>query len=161
MKKNIVKDLAHCLAPRQNPILIIVISSLGAGPCNPPPQRFPVGEQTAPQAAPLTSPSSPLPLPADSCGMVPQGRITGGTTAAHGQWPWQVSINHHGTHVCGGSLVSDQWVLSAAHCFPRYPWGGGAGCGGGGVRMNGHHTAEGLTQGCREHTMSLTKGSFC
>lgn len=56
--------------------------------------------------------------------MVPQARITGGTNAARGQWPWQVSINHHGTHVCGGSLVSEQWVLSAAHCFPRYPWGG-------------------------------------
>lgn len=46
--------------PRQNPILIIVISSLGAGPCNPPPQRFPVGEQTAPQAAPSLHP--PLPF---------------------------------------------------------------------------------------------------
>lgn len=66
--ENIVKDLAHCLTPQQNPILIIiVISSLGAGPCNPPPQRFPVGEQTAPQAPPphftLLSPSSPGPFP--------------------------------------------------------------------------------------------------
>ncbi|XP_047635953.1 prostasin isoform X1 [Phacochoerus africanus] len=56
-----------------------------------------------------------------SCGIVPQaqGRITGGSNSDPGQWPWQVSINYNGDHVCGGSLVSDQWVLSAAHCFPR------------------------------------------
>ncbi|XP_069860175.1 prostasin-like [Dipodomys merriami] len=53
------------------------------------------------------------------CGVISQARITGGSSASPGQWPWQVSINYNGDHVCGGSLVSDQWILSAAHCFPR------------------------------------------
>lgn len=54
-----------------------------------------------------------------ACGVVSQARITGGSSANPGQWPWQVSITFNGIHVCGGSLVSNQWVLSAAHCFPR------------------------------------------
>ncbi|XP_007948498.1 prostasin [Orycteropus afer afer] len=53
------------------------------------------------------------------CGVAPQARITGGSSSGPGQWPWQVSITYNGIHVCGGSLMSEQWVLSAAHCFPR------------------------------------------
>ncbi|XP_045423686.1 serine protease 38 isoform X2 [Lemur catta] len=48
-----------------------------------------------------------------------EGRVLGGVSAPEGKWPWQVSVHYAGFHVCGGSILNEYWVLSAAHCFDR------------------------------------------
>uniref|UniRef100_A0A8C4Y9P6 Peptidase S1 domain-containing protein n=1 Tax=Gopherus evgoodei TaxID=1825980 RepID=A0A8C4Y9P6_9SAUR len=42
-------------------------------------------------------------------------RIVGGNDAKNGSWPWQVSIREGSNHICGGSLIAESWVVSAAH----------------------------------------------
>ncbi|XP_072865533.1 putative trypsin-6 isoform X1 [Chlorocebus sabaeus] len=43
-------------------------------------------------------------------------KIVGGYTCKENSVPYQVSLNS-GYHFCGGSLISEQWVVSAGHCY--------------------------------------------
>ncbi|CAM4634444.1 unnamed protein product, partial [Lepidochelys olivacea] len=47
-------------------------------------------------------------------------RIMNGETAVPGSWPWQVSLQDNTSfHFCGGSLISENWVVTTAHCSVR------------------------------------------
>ncbi|XP_067826816.1 transmembrane protease serine 5-like [Heptranchias perlo] len=47
--------------------------------------------------------------------------IVGGQEAALGSWPWQVTLYYNYKHVCGGSIIDQYWLITAAHCVHKLP----------------------------------------
>ncbi|XP_028966650.1 venom protease [Galendromus occidentalis] len=50
-------------------------------------------------------------------------RIVGGEDVYDGEFPWLVSIQlvpALGENKCGGTILNDRWILTAAHCFHGY-----------------------------------------
>lgn len=58
-----------------------------------------------------------------SCFATPQydGRIVGGQVTEIEDFPYQASVQLHGQHLCGGAIIGDYFILTAAHCFEQ-PW---------------------------------------
>jgi elastase-1 len=45
----------------------------------------------------------------------------GGTVARVHSWPWMVLLIYESTkdgknYMCGATIISDQWLMTAAHC---------------------------------------------
>ncbi|NXI32290.1 FA9 factor, partial [Sterrhoptilus dennistouni] len=49
-------------------------------------------------------------------------RVVGGSDSMKGEVPWQVLlVNSEGLGFCGGSIINEKWVVTAAHCLkPEY-----------------------------------------
>ncbi|XP_067206595.1 chymotrypsin-1-like [Linepithema humile] len=47
--------------------------------------------------------------------------IIGGTDAPIGKYPHHVALKYQGGFVCGGSIISKRYVLTAAHCIKSVP----------------------------------------
>ena len=57
----------------------------------------------------------------DGCGIRTRSRIVGGYKAAPHSWPWQVMLMGMDLDpFCGGTLLSEFWVITANHCLPDY-----------------------------------------
>jgi len=71
--------------------------------------------------------SNGRPIPANK-------RIMGGKDSRQGEWNWQVSLkgtSANGVVLCGAAILSENFLLSAAHCFRSIPnpsnWAASAG----------------------------------
>jgi len=105
------------------------------------------GPTPAPTQAPTQGPTQPPTQ--DRCGLTRQNnRIVGGTEAKQGAWPWAVILGRSrggGFQVmCGGTLLDEDTILTAAHCFDSIPGQSGPNM----VRLGDHDittTSDGAT----------------
>lgn len=47
-------------------------------------------------------------------------KVVGGRESLPGSWPWLVAVYEDGSFHCGGVILNELWVMSAAHCVEKY-----------------------------------------
>jgi len=109
-------------------------------------QNQPIQSSPSPSTSPAPTQSPPV---STQCGVSNRNKIVGGTEAQQGAWPWAVILGRQrfggGFQVmCGGTLINEDTVLTAAHCFDPIPGGSGINY----VRLGDHDittTSDGAT----------------
>ena len=46
-------------------------------------------------------------------------KVVNGWPADKGEWPWITALLNNGRQFCGGSLIDDRHILTAAHCVSQ------------------------------------------
>lgn len=46
-------------------------------------------------------------------------RVVGGRVSGPGSWPWLVALYKNGIFHCGGVILDESWIMTAAHCVQK------------------------------------------
>jgi len=46
-----------------------------------------------------------------------EGRVVAERRATSGHLPWQVRLHRVRDNLCGGTIITERWIVSAAHCM--------------------------------------------